>query len=97
MATKLLFNRKKKLNKKGEGLIEVEIYISSSNRSLRSTGVWVNPKFWDNKNKVVKAKHPQAQVLNAEIQTKKQEFDRFILTLTPIVITLANAPIKRIY
>jgi len=49
---------------------------------LRSTGVWVNPKLWDNKNKVVKAKHPQAQVLNAEIQVKKQEFDRFILAQT---------------
>jgi len=45
--TKILFNRKKKLNAQNEAAIKVEVYISRNNRTVKSTGVYIEPKYWD--------------------------------------------------
>lgn len=58
MTTKIIFNRKKKYNVKNEALVEIEVYVSATNRKMRSTGVWIAPKFWDEQNKQIKKTHP---------------------------------------
>lgn len=79
MTTKIIFNRKKKYNVKNEALVEIEVYVSATNRKMRSTGVWIAPKFWDEQNKQVKKTHPDHELLNSKIQIQKQEIDSFLL------------------
>lgn len=79
MQTKIIFDRKKKYNAKNEALIEIEVYVSSKNRKIRSTGVWIGPKFWDEQNRRVKKSHPESELLNSKIQIQKQEIDTFLL------------------
>lgn len=79
MTTKIIFNRKKKYNAKNEALIEIEVYVSSTNRKIRSTGVWIDAKFWDETNKKIKKSHPESELLNSKIQILKQDIDNFLL------------------
>lgn len=44
---RLVYNRKKKLNKSGKALIQVEAYRNRKKVYI-STGIYVNPKQWDN-------------------------------------------------
>lgn len=58
----LVFNRKKKLNKKGMALIQVEAYLNRR-KIYFSTRVYLKPEQWDMKRRLVK-NHPNAEALN---------------------------------
>lgn len=58
----LVFNRKKKLNKKGMALIQVEAYLNRR-KMYFTTKVYLKPDQWDLKRRMVK-NHPNADALN---------------------------------
>ena len=58
----LVFNRKKRLNKRGMALVQVEAYLSRK-KMYFSTKIYLKPEQWDAKRKMVK-NHPNANVLN---------------------------------
>jgi hypothetical protein len=75
--TRILFNRKKKLNDLGQGLIEIEIYVTRSERFRRSTKIYIDTKYWDEQNKRVKRTHPEYERFNDEIALEKQRIENF--------------------
>lgn len=58
----LVFNRKKRLNKRGMALVQVEAYLNRK-KMYFSTKIYLKPEQWDTKRKMVK-NHPNANVLN---------------------------------
>lgn len=58
----LVFNRKKKLNKKGLALVQIEAYLNKK-KMYFSSKIYLKPEQWDAKRKMVK-NHPNANVLN---------------------------------
>uniref|UniRef100_UPI0026208F72 site-specific integrase n=1 Tax=uncultured Bacteroides sp. TaxID=162156 RepID=UPI0026208F72 len=63
---RLVYNRKKKLNKYGEALIQVEVY-QNRKKIYISTGIYVNPQQWDtSRNKIIH--HPHAEELNRMLE-----------------------------
>lgn len=58
----LVFNRKKRLNKKGMALIQVEAYLNRR-KLYFSTRIYLKPDQWDSKRRMVR-NHPNADVLN---------------------------------
>ena len=58
----LVFNRKKRLNRNGMALVQVEAYLSRK-KMYFSTKVYLKPEQWDSKRRMVK-NHPNAEVLN---------------------------------
>ena len=58
----LVFNRKKRLNKRGMALVQVEAYLNRK-KMYFSTKIYLKPEQWDAKRKMVK-NHPYANVLN---------------------------------
>lgn len=59
---RLVFNRKKKLNKKGEALVQVEAALNKR-KVYMTTNVYLKPEWWDKDRKQV-VNHPQAEGLN---------------------------------
>jgi len=58
----LVFNRKKRLNKRGMALVQVEAYLNRK-KMYFSTKIYLKPEQWNAKRKMVK-NHPNANVLN---------------------------------
>ena len=58
----LVFNRKKRLNKRGMALVQVEAYLNRK-KMYFSTKIYLKPEQWDAKRKMMK-NHPNANVLN---------------------------------
>lgn len=58
----LVYNRKKKLNKKGNALVQVEAYLNRR-KIYFSTRVYLRPEQWDTKRRMVK-EHPNKEALN---------------------------------
>ena len=58
----LVFNRKKRLNKRGMALVQVEAYLNRK-KMYFSTKIYLKPEQWDAKRKMEK-NHPNANVLN---------------------------------
>lgn len=58
----LVFNRKKKLNKKGMALVQIEAYLNKR-KIYFSTKVYLKPDQWDIKRRMVR-NHPNADILN---------------------------------
>lgn len=63
---RLVYNRKKKLNNRGEALIQVEIY-QNRRKIYLSSGIYVNPRQWDNYHSKI-IRHPQAEELNRMLE-----------------------------
>jgi len=78
MNINIVFNRKSKLNSKGEGIVEIQVYFDRYKRFHKSTGVKVEPKFWNDKKKIVLSKHPSANFLNAQISKYRHEVEKLI-------------------
>lgn len=79
METTIIFNRKGILNKDGKGLVEIQIYLTRTNRPCRSTGIRVLPKYWDDKKSCVKRSHQNHDFLNKQILAYKLEIERNLL------------------
>ncbi|MCO5268517.1 MAG: site-specific integrase [Brumimicrobium sp.] len=76
MKIKILFNRKKKLNTQKMAVIEVEVYVSRNLRFIKSTGIYLEPKYWDENKSRIKNNHPQAPELNYRLINFKNELER---------------------
>jgi integrase len=61
---KIIYNRKKNLNKLGEALIQIVVYIPKMGRKYLSTGIHIKPDEWDAKNKKIKKKNPNYTSIN---------------------------------
>lgn len=71
---KVIFNRKKKLNKDGKALIQIECYLNGKRKYL-SSGIKIEPIYWNNKNSIVKKNHPQSTELNRIISKRIREIE----------------------
>lgn len=63
---RLVYNRKKKLNKSGKALIQVEAYRKRKKVYI-STGIYVNPQQWDCRQSRI-TQHPHAEELNRMLE-----------------------------
>lgn len=59
---RIVYNRKKRLNAEGKALLQVEAYLKGK-RIYFSTNIYLTPKQWDNKKKMIKS-HVAAGSLN---------------------------------
>lgn len=59
---RIVYNRKKRLNAEGKALLQVEAYLKGK-RIYFSTNIYLTPKQWDNKKKMIKS-HVAARSLN---------------------------------
>lgn len=71
---RLVYNRKKRLNRQGMALVQVEAYLKNKKKYF-STGVYLKPEQWDTARCVVK-KHPNADALNCWIQQYATEIEK---------------------
>ncbi|MGP1623216.1 site-specific integrase [Bacteroides heparinolyticus] len=71
---RLVYNRKKRLNRQGMALVQVEAYLKNKKKYF-STGVYLKPEQWDTARCVVK-KHPNADALNRWIQQYATEIEK---------------------
>jgi integrase len=76
MNAKFLYNRKKKLNNENKGLIELEIYLSRTNRKIKSTGIYIETKYWDSKSQRIKNNCPLSDELNYKLFDFKNKLER---------------------
>lgn len=63
---RLVYNRKKKLNKSGKALIQVEAYRNRKKVYI-STGIYVNPLQWDSRHSRI-IRHPHEEELNRMLE-----------------------------
>ena len=69
---RIVYNRKKQLDKQGKALVQVEAYLSGK-KSYFSTHVYLKPDQWNNRVSLV-CNHPHAEELNYMLE-------EFVLTL----------------
>lgn len=69
---RLVYNRKKKLNKMGTALIQIEAYLDRQ-KTYFSTGVLIRPDQWDKKHSRI-MNHPQEEELNRFIEERMLEY-----------------------
>ncbi|SHL81346.1 site-specific integrase [Flavobacterium chilense] len=73
-----VFNRKKKLNTLGKALIQIECYLNGKNKYF-STQIYVEPIYWNNKNRTIKTDYPNAIKLNKQIAETIRNLENFEL------------------
>ena len=71
-----VYNRKNKLNKSGEALVQIKVYVNRENKYL-STNIYLKPKEWDEKRSEVSQHHPKADELNKELQEHIEKLKTF--------------------
>ncbi len=77
MKISLVFNRIKRLNQNGKGLIQICCYLDGK-RTYFSTGVHVKPDEWDQKYSIVNNKNGDYEELNEEIDRQISELKESI-------------------
>ncbi len=73
---KVIFNRIKKLNKDGKGLVQIECYLEGKRKYL-STGIKVKPQYWDKRINRVKKNHENFILLNRLISQQLKNIEDF--------------------
>ncbi len=73
---KVVFNRLKKLNKDKKALVQIESYLNGK-RKYMSTGIRIEPKYWNDKIKRVKNNHPDYIKLNRLINQQLKNIEDF--------------------
>lgn len=73
-----VYNRKNQLNTKGEALVQVRMYYENTNKYL-STGIYLEPKHWDDKRLRVKPSHKKCIDLNITIHRKVEEIETWFI------------------
>ena len=71
---KIVFNRKKKLNKEGKALIQIECYLNGKRKYL-STGIKIDPMYWNKTHRIVRKNHPTSVELNRIISRQIREIE----------------------
>jgi integrase len=72
-----VYNRKKMLNKSGKALIQLSIYIPKIGRKFLSTGIYIKPDEWDDKNKKVKKQNPDYANINRILSNTVRDFEEY--------------------
>jgi integrase len=72
----LVFNRTGKLNIDGTSIIQIRAYQNGRSRYF-STGVFIDPQYWDERNKRIKDAHPRSYQLNKDIRDELDLIERF--------------------
>ena len=72
----LIYNRQHRLNRDGTALIQIKAYQNAKSRYF-STEVWIEPKYWDQRNRKVMHTHPNQFVLNQQIRERLEAFEAF--------------------
>lgn len=70
---RLVYNRKKKLNRMGTALIQIEAYLEGK-KAYYSTGLYVSPSQWDGRRSLI-VKHPHEEELNRFLQEQLLELE----------------------
>lgn len=70
---RLVYNRKKKLNRMGTALIQIEAYLEGK-KAYYSTGLYVSPSQWDGRRSLI-VKHPHEEELNRFLQQQLLELE----------------------
>lgn len=70
-----VFNRKGKLNDQGKASIEIVAYQNRVRKYI-TTGIFVTPSEWNNKKREIEKKHPQANMLNFQIKSLINNFEK---------------------
>ena len=76
---KLVYNRKKILNRKGEALVQVEAYLNRRKKYF-STHIYLKPEQWDARKERVR-KHPNAEALNRQLYAFRADMEKKELQL----------------
>ncbi len=72
----LVYNRKDQLNSYGQALIQIRAYQDKKLRYF-STGIYIEPTYWDRRNKKIKHSHPNQFVYNQRILQQMQDMEAF--------------------
>ncbi len=72
-----VFNRKGKLNKKGKALIQIYVYFGDRKKLYVSTGLYLDPKHWDEKKNKVSDGFEFASQYNYTINEKIRELETY--------------------
>lgn len=89
----LVFNRKGELNRDGEGLIQIKAYQDRKSKYF-STEVYIEPKFWDSRNKKVRYNHPNQFVYNQQIHDQLTAMEAFEIRM---INRIGGLPLERLY
>ncbi len=77
---KLVYNRKRKLNRDNKALIQIEIYLNKKRKYI-STGIYVKTDHWDYKNKEINAHNGHYIFLNKILKEKIREIEDYEIHL----------------
>jgi site-specific recombinase XerD len=73
----LVFNRLKRLNAKGQAVIQIRCYQKGRTARYFSTGVYLTPNYWDAKKRKVKHTYPLSYDLNKMIREQMECIESF--------------------
>ena len=73
---KVVFNRKNKLNTEGKGLIQIECYLDRKRKYI-STGIKIEPLYWNRKLNLIKSNHPESIKLNKLVNQQIRAIEDF--------------------
>lgn len=73
-----IFNRKGRLNEDGTALIQLKAYKNGKSRYF-SSGIWIEPTYWDKTNRKVKNNHSICFELNNQLQSHLNSLQSFEL------------------
>lgn len=71
---KVVFNRKNKLNKDGKALIQIECYLNGKRKYI-STGIKIDPVYWNKSHRIVKKNHSTSVELNRIISQQIRKIE----------------------
>lgn len=73
-----VFDRKNQLNTQGKALIQIECYLNGKNKYF-STQIYIEPIYWNYKNRAIKTEYPNAIKLNKQIAETMRDFENYEL------------------
>lgn len=76
------YNRKNRLNKQGEALVQIVAYTPRSRRDRRfiSTGIYLKPEQWDEKNAII-INHPNSAQLNWKLSDLLAKYNKKVIDI----------------
>jgi integrase len=92
---KIVYNRKKRFNKSGEALIQIVVYIPNVGRKYLSTGIYIKPGEWDDRNKKVKKIHSDYANINRILYNTVKGLEEYEYKIISAGKTFSFADLER--
>ncbi len=73
---KLVYNRKKRLNKENKGVIQIERYLGGKRKYI-STGIYIEPRYWNENQKQINSRHNNYMQLNNLLRRKIVDIENY--------------------